>query len=208
MQAAFFDSVGSLTSATGQRVSRTVGSAVAGVGNVFPGFISESPLARPDIKDPATDEAYEEFKRYSVESNVRAGERRVWHDTIDKVISIVLFGASAGIATVLAGGAPVVTGLIFFAALATSVAASYYLNLTATRDLTGQTMDVKDFQLRREASFVAKALKQALDKEGLEADIVEKEPEKALPGGKTAPAKVSNVMHEGIQALPPLQRLH
>lgn len=216
MKPAIFDTVGDLTARTGQQVYRTVGSTVAGVSSVLPGYY-DSPLTRPDVKDPGSEAAYEVFKEYNIESNVRAGERKMWFDIVDKIVTVILFGASAGLGTALAGwmagttiGAPLGLTAIFVGALAVTVGAYYMLNRAATRDLTGQTMDVKDFQLRREASFVAKALKQALDKEGLEADINKKQPVDVAKIEEKPPVQqLSSIVLDGKQALQPdLERLH
>jgi|GEM_PF-6317254 len=146
-------------------VKETVGSVVAGVGSVMPATKIE--VARPTIADPASDRAFEEYKRYSAQTSTNADERRMWSGMIDRLMGLVMFGAAAGLgvsAAASAGGWMVALPMLLGAA-AISVASYYFFQRPAVQAQSNKSMDVSDFQIKRQAALIAKEIKTEFTKD-------------------------------------------
>jgi hypothetical protein len=203
----FFDSMDDFTHTTGERVGSVNGSVVAGVGNRLLSAWVDKPLARPDIDDPTSEESYERYKEYNVETNLRANTRRMWAGLIDRLSGHMLTGAAAGISVVLlgkgTGAAAAASGgwaaaAIFAVALAVSLVSFFFLHQTATKDVTAKTMDVNDYQLKRSAALVAQEIKKTFAEEGLKVQTVD---EKSATTNTSPPnaAQIQDILYQGTQ---------
>lgn len=143
-------------------VKETYGSVVAGVGNVIPNTVE---VTRPKVNDIASDEAFEEYKRYNAQTALKADERRMWTGMVDRFTSLIMFGAAAGLGvSAYAGGAFGAVGILL-AAAAVSVVSYYVLQHPAIQSQNNKTMDVNDYQIKREAALIAREIKAEFSKD-------------------------------------------
>ena len=194
MATSLFDTLNAYTNATGQVVTRTTGSVVAGVGDavsrVTPSLNKE--IVRPEVADPTSEEAFQKFKEYNVETNLRVSERKMWAGTVEKILGYIMMGASAGLGFAVLGSSPVIAAVAFSGAIALTVGVFFAMHQTANKEFTAKNMDVSDYQVKRQAGLIAQEIKKVLTEE--------KAPESAeKSAGKHV---VSNVEWEGHQVSP------
>lgn len=145
-------------------VKETVGSVVAGVGNVVPG--AKIDVARPRVVDPSSDQAFEEYKRYSAQTSTSADERRMWSGMVDRLMGLVMFGAAAGLGVHAAAGAGWTIALpMLLGAIGISVVSYYFFQRPAVQAQSNKSMDVSDFQIKRQAALIAKEIRAEFNKD-------------------------------------------
>lgn len=208
--------MGQLTEETGQRVNEVTGSAVSGVGYRLLSSLYNQPQSRPSVADMTSEEAFEQFKEYNVNTNLNAATNRMWAGLIDKISTSILTGVTTGLVFAAVGGAggPITAALggaaIFVAALTATLVSFAFLHQTATKDVTAKHMDVQDYHIRRGAALVAKELQKSLSHEGLEARIAEKPAAHGVAGAPDAPdpSRIRTVQYEGQQMESPSKQIH
>ncbi len=136
------------------------------VGNVLSGnmsIIRDEGSGRPEVEDLASDAAFEKYKEYSVKTNLRANERRMWAGLVDKVAGQIMFAAAMGIGvSALAGAGLIVNIPIFLTAVAVMAATFFIAHQSASREESGKSMDINDYTIKRQARILAKEIKQEL----------------------------------------------
>lgn len=189
----FIGTLSSYTQGATSAIRNTTGSVVAGVGSFVP---VRAEIKRPDIIDPTSQEAFEAFKSYNVETNAVANTRRMWAGLIDRVLGYVMFGAAAGagIAGASALG-PVGAAAVFVGALAVSVGAFFFLKQSADNEVTAKSMDVSDFHIRRQAALIGQEIAKEFKKV---TDDPYPEKTQAKPYMQARP-EVSQVSLQGVQ---------
>ncbi len=210
--------MGELTEETGQRVNDVTGSATAGIGYRLLSSLHNQPMNRPSVADMTSEEAFEQFKEYNVNTNLNAATSRMWAGLIDKISSSILTGVTTGLvfaAVGADGGISAVLGGtgIFVAALTATLVSFAFLHQTATKEMTSKYMDVQDYHIRRGASLVAKELQKSLTEEGLVARIGDKPvtpvtPAKADIPNAPDPTQIGNIQYEGQQMHAPSKQIH
>lgn len=158
-------------------------SVVAGVGSFLP---SKLTYVRPELNDPASNEAFDRYKMYSlqVERDSRIANYNAGY--FDKVSTSLLIGAFAGVGVGITGalakltmfGAAIGTGwgAVIGAGIMVALAVGVgYFGLMARQGgglaLASKEMDVKDFQIRRQAALIAKEIKAQLSKDDERAEL-------------------------------------
>tara|TARA_B100000029_G_scaffold377797_1_gene372514 strand:- start:690 stop:1334 length:645 start_codon:yes stop_codon:yes gene_type:complete len=146
-----------------------------GVTGVFSGRLpfQNSDDTAPAIQDATSQEAFEAYKDFNVETNLRANRWRLYASLIDRFANLsfgaigVAVGTMVGLAingggvASLAGLFTVSTAAVVGGALAVGVGltlASFALTQFISRDLTSKGAHVQDYAIRRGAKFNAKEI--------------------------------------------------
>ena len=72
----------------------------AGVGSFIP-VSQETRYERPSVDDPASQEAFDKYKQYSIKVEKDANKRRYYSGYFDRVSGSLLIGAFAGVGVAL-----------------------------------------------------------------------------------------------------------
>lgn len=155
-------------------VSRTVGNVVAGVGNtagaVVPGRIAERQA--PVIDKYASDEAFEAYKSFNTDLNLKLNKLREWQGYLSTAV-FWMFGSAMTLATAglfkagAAGASEATLGaltagltstpfLVVMAATVVLGTIKMVMSQYITKVQTEKGMDVGDFHQKREAELVGK----------------------------------------------------
>lgn len=158
-------------------VAETVRSFVAGVGDLMP---KQAEVARPEISDLKSQEAFERYKEYNTNTNLRVSEKRMWASMAERIAASVLTGASivlGGIVVAALGGG-VFAGVVALTALiGVSLGVFYTMHQPATREQSDKGMDVSDYNIRRSAALIAQEVQKAIQPSAL----VESKPSTPTP---------------------------
>jgi hypothetical protein len=188
----------------------SLSSVTAGVGSVFQG---KEEVMRPDLVDHTSQEAFEKFKEFNTNTNLRAGQRRMWGGLIDRMSGMVMNAAAVGIGVtaVASSGIPIASA-VFLCALAATVTSFFYFQQVSTKEQSDKHMDVSDYSIKREAALIAKEIKQALAEDGPESQkshshtqevIIVKEPanENRAPSTQIAASSAESALESRISEL-------
>ncbi|MCI5049007.1 MAG: hypothetical protein MRY32_01560 [Rickettsiales bacterium] len=127
--------------------------------------VAPSRMDRPMADDPTSDQAFEDFKSYNTNTNLRANQRKFWAGLVDKISMNVMFGAAAAIGTAgLTSAAGLAALPIFLSAVVVSAVTFFAMHQSATREHSDKQMDVSDFHVRREAALIAREIKAELNR--------------------------------------------
>lgn len=129
---------------------------------------------RPSVADHTSNEAFEEYKKYNTQTNLRANERRMWGMTIEGIARSILTGITIAVGSTLlsmisgaGAGVTVAAGLGAIGVMtAISVGVFYGFQQSATREQSDKGMDVSDYHAKRSAGLIAQEIKKALQEEG------------------------------------------
>lgn len=148
-------------------VQSTLGSVTAGVGDVLSGRVIASEVTlNHQFDDLTSDEAHEAYKEYNTRVNTELNKVSFYSGFIDRLSGSLFIGAFAGIGFALTGlyGA-IIAGAIMVGAALTVGLVGLMAKQHITQTGTGKSMDVADFQIKREAALIAKEIKTALDED-------------------------------------------
>lgn len=214
-----FNTLTELTGATGQAVSRTVGTVTASVGSVASSVV---PAGLGDKEAPkpiryGSDEAHEQYKAFNTDLNLKLNKLREWNGYLGTAV-FWLMAAAMGIATkgvIIDGG--VGAAQLSLGALAAGVSSPAFLAVAGitlalgaikmgmsqyiTKVQTEKGMDVSDFHLKREAELVGQEVAKHKEIAVEPEKIPEKRPEMIEASSRVeAVAREGRVAHKGPEA--------